>query len=237
MRMIWVAAIVVMFAGCNMGDMAAREPNAPRAGQEASVAKKKEVLQVKEHKSGEWSPELSEEEKATLFAIVEDTLKMCVTQPDRKFSFEEYAITEKMKKDTATFVTLKIKGMLRGCIGSLVPVAPMYQSVHDNAILAALRDHRFRPVSERELGMIDVSISILSPVVEIDSLEEFRIGEHGIILTKGRARSVYLPEVAVEQGWNKEETLSSLSQKAGLSSDGWRNGASFQVFSSVGLSK
>ena len=137
----------------------------------------------------------------------------------------------------ATFVTLKMGGMLRGCIGSLEPVAKLYESVHDNAVNAALKDPRFRPVSAGELPPLDVHISVLSPIVEIDSLDAFKLGEHGIILEKGRHRAVYLPEVAPEQGWSVDETLSSLSQKAGLSADAWRTNTSFSVFSSVVLAQ
>ena len=80
-------------------------------------------------------------------------------------------------------------------------------------------------------------ISLLSPIIDIASVDEFKIGEHGIIIEKGSYRAVYLPEVAVEQKWTKEETLSSLSLKAGMDRDGWRKGAKFKVFSSVVFSK
>ena len=192
---------------------------------------------IKEHKSGKWSPELSEDEKKTLFAIVEDTLDWCVKGGKGEFLFDKYTLTDKMKVRTATFVTLKIKGMLRGCIGSLEPVAPMYESVHENAINAALRDPRFRPVGPLELPKLEIHVSLLSPIVPIASLDEFHVGEHGIIMQKGRYHAVYLPEVAPEQGWTKEETLSSLSEKAGLDGNAWKSGTKFKVFSSVGLSK
>jgi uncharacterized protein (TIGR00296 family) len=100
-----------------------------------------------------------------------------------------------------------------------------------------MEDRRFQPVTAAELPKIEIHISLLSPVTEIASLDGFVIGEHGIIVQKGRRRAVYLPEVAPEQGWTKEQTLSHLSMKAGLSRDAWREGATFKVFSSVGLSK
>lgn len=192
---------------------------------------------IKEHRSGEWTPGLTDEEKQTLFAIVEDTLKWCVNGGRGSFSFDGYKLTDKLKVKTATFVTLKEHGMLRGCIGSLAPVESLYESVHDNAINASLRDPRFNPVAPAELGKLEVHISILSPIRDIASLDEFKIGEHGIIMEKGMYRAVYLPEVAVEQGWTKEETLSSLSEKAGARPDAWKAGAKFKVFSSVALSR
>src|SRR3990172_6712201 len=98
----------------------------------------KEEGKMKEIKSGEWTPDLSDAEKETLFAIARDTLEWCVKGAKGDFSFDKYTLTEKMKQDTATFVTLKIQGMLRGCIGSLAPVEPLYKSVYNNAIKAAI---------------------------------------------------------------------------------------------------
>lgn len=192
---------------------------------------------VKEHRSGEWTPGLTEGEQQTLFAIARDTLKWCVEGGKGKFSFDAYTLTPLMKTNMATFVTLKIQGQLRGCIGSLMPVEPLYMSVHGNAINAALRDPRFSPVRPEELSRIKVDVSILSPIRDIESIKEFKLGQHGIILEKGRYRAVYLPEVAPEQGWTVEETLSSLSMKAGLPPDAWREGARFKVFGSVVLSE
>jgi AmmeMemoRadiSam system protein A len=111
----------------------------------------------------------------------------------------------------------------------------VYLSVHRNAVNAATRDFRFVPVSADELPGIDVHISLLSPVRDIASADEYVLGRHGIILLKGRARAVFLPEVAVEQGWTRERTLSELSRKSGLDRDAWRDGARFQVFESVVL--
>jgi len=198
---------------------------------------KKESVMIKEHRSGKWTPGLTDEEKATLFAIAEDTLNWCVNGGKGKFPIETYAITERLKKYTATFVTLKIQGMLRGCIGSLAPVQPLYESVHENAVKAAREDPRFRPVTPAELKRIEVDVSILSPIADIQSLDEFHLGEHGIIIEKGMYRAVYLPEVAVEQKWTREETLASLSEKAGMEPDAWRKGARYKIFSSVVLSK
>jgi AmmeMemoRadiSam system protein B/AmmeMemoRadiSam system protein A len=210
----------------------ATKPGVPGGG-----ANLKEGRTVKEHRSGEWTPGLTDEEKATLFAIARDTLKWCVEGGKGRFAFDGYTLTPVMKTNTATFVTLKIHGQLRGCIGSLAPVEPLYMSVHDNAINAALRDPRFPPVRPDELRRIEVDVSILSPIRDIPSVGAFKIGQHGIILEKGRYRAVYLPEVATEQGWTVDETLSSLSMKAGLPPDAWKEGASFKVFESVVLSE
>jgi MEMO1 family protein len=212
-----------------------------KAEEPVQAQKKEDTVktEIKEHKSGEWTPNLSDEEKATLFQIVEDSLQWCVNGATNRFSWSKYKITDKMKEPTHSFVTLKINDDLRGCIGSLppYPANKMYESVHQNAVLAATEDHRFRPVTPAELKKINVHISLLSPAKDIASIEDFKLGEHGIIFKKGSARSVFLPEVAVEQGWTREMTFSYLSQKAGLGRDAWKDGASFQVYTSVVLSR
>jgi uncharacterized protein len=206
---------------------------APRA----QPAGRKEEHVIKEVRSGTWSPNLTEGEKETLFRIATDTLNWCVGGAGGAFGFEAYTLTPTLETPYAAFVTLKIGGRLRGCIGSLAPTDMLYRSVHANAVNAALRDTRFPPVRPAELDGLDVEISVLSPIEPIPSLEAFRLGEHGIILQKGMHRAVYLPEVAPEQGWTVEATLTSLSLKAGLPPDAWREGAQFQVFSSVKLGR
>lgn len=193
-------------------------------------------MDIVEKRSGDWSPGLTAAEQETVFAIALDTLKWCVAGSAGRFDTGVYTLTRALRTQRATFVTLHEIGLLRGCIGSLEPEAPLYVSVHDNAVSAALRDPRFPPVSVRELARITVNVSILSPITPVEGPEQFELGKHGIILEKGWHRAVYLPEVAPEQGWTVEETLRSLSEKAGLPSDAWRSGASFKVFSSVVLS-
>jgi AmmeMemoRadiSam system protein B/AmmeMemoRadiSam system protein A len=211
--------------------------NTVARGLDRKQAGVKEGHAVKEHRSGSWSPGLTEAEMKTLFAIANDTLKWCVNGSQGEFEFGKYSITPLLKTNMATFVTLKIQGGLRGCIGSLAPVEALYRSVHNNAVNAALQDPRFSPVQPRELPRIELDVSVLSPIRDIPSIANFKIGQQGIILEKGRYRAVYLPEVATEQGWSVEETLSSLSQKAGLPPDAWRAGATFKVFESVVLSE
>ena len=202
--------------------------------EQAPVSTGKEV-KMKEQQSGTWTPGLADDEKRTLFAIAKDTLDWCVHRKEGAFPIASYPLTPKLKIKTATFVTLKSKGELRGCIGSLAPVEPLYQSVHHNAINAAQEDPRFPPVQPAELPQIEIDVSILSPSRNIAFLEEFKLGRMGIILEKGMHRSVFLPEVAVEQGWTREETLAHLSRKAGLPADAWKKDARFQVFESVVL--
>ncbi len=204
---------------------------------EQTANKEMRKMKIIEHKSGKWSPDLSTEEQETLFAIAKNTLEWCVVNKQRdKFDFGKYNITDKLKTKYATFVTLKIKGQLRGCIGTLAPEEELYLSVHHNAIHAALEDFRFPPVRAAEVPNISISVSILSPVQPIKGWQDFKIGEHGIIIAKKGRRAVFLPEVAIEQNWDAPTTLTHLAMKAGLNPDDWKEGASFAVFESVVLS-
>jgi AmmeMemoRadiSam system protein A len=141
-------------------------------------------------------------------------------------------LPERLQAPSGAFVTLKRDGRLRGCIGYIQPKKPLYQAVLENGANAAVNDRRFWPVASGELSGLEVEVSVLTPPEPIASYEDFRVGEQGIILRKDGRRAVFLPEVAAEQGWTREETLSHLAQKAGLGPDGWREGASFEVFTS-----
>lgn len=144
---------------------------------------------------------------------------------------EGLEITEPMKKNFGVFVTLKMTGELRGCIGNIEPVKPLYRAVMDNTVNSACRDPRFAPVQVSEVDSINIGISVLSPPEEIPDISSFEVGTHGIILKKGGASAVFLPQVAPEQGWDREETLRHLSRKAGLGQNDWKEkDAQFEVF-------
>ena len=130
------------------------------------------------------------------------------------------------------FVTLndRATGALRGCIGEIMPMRPLVEAVAARAVDSALRDPRFSPVSERELAGIRVEVSALTPPKPVASWRDIVLGRDGMTLEKGNAFAVFLPQVAPEQGWDLETTLSYLSQKAGLSADAWREGAKFETF-------
>jgi len=130
------------------------------------------------------------------------------------------------------FVTLndRATGALRGCIGEILPLRPLAEAVAARAVDAALRDPRFPPVSERELGGIRVEVSALTPPKPVASWRDIVLGRDGMTLEKGRAFAVFLPQVAPEQGWDLETTLAHLSLKAGLPSGAWRDGAKFETF-------
>lgn len=122
----------------------------------------------------------------------------------------------------ASFVTLKLNGMLRGCIGSIFPTKPLILDIIDNAKNAAFYDSRFEPLTERELPFLEIDVSILSSIEKIPFKDErdllSKIYPYGIIISDGNNRAVYLPEVW-EQLPNKEVFLKSLKEKAGLHPD------------------
>ncbi len=142
-------------------------------------------------------------------------------------------IPERLKRPAGAFVTLRKKGSgrLRGCIGYIRPLFPLYQAVYENAFSAARRDPRFPPVSKKELAGLEMDISILSPLKPIESPRKFHVGKEGIVLNKDGRRAVFLPEVATNQGWTREQTLEQLALKAGLPPDAWKaKDARFFVF-------
>ncbi len=131
------------------------------------------------------------------------------------------------------FVTLKKYGQLRGCIGRLIPEAPLGQLVGAMAIQSAFNDHRFRPVTAAELKDIEIELSVLTPMKSVPRAEDIVVGRDGVLLQKGRAGAVFLPQVATEQGWSREEMLDQLCLKAGLPEGSWRKGAEFQTFQAI----
>jgi len=143
------------------------------------------------------------------------------------------AIRPGMEQVMGAFVTLTKNHALRGCIGEILPRRPVYQAVVEHAVDAAIDDSRFRPVTKEELGEISIEISALLPPHEVGSYRDIVLGRDGVVLHKGDASAVFLPQVATEQGWGLEETLSQLAEKAGLEPDAWRNGARFEVFQAI----
>jgi len=127
------------------------------------------------------------------------------------------------------FVSLHKAGELRGCVGVVEPDLPLYRAVMDTAIAASLHDPRFPPVAAGELSEIDVEISVLSQPLPV-MITEIRIGLHGLIVTRGRARGLLLPQVAVERHWSPERFLEETCRKAGLARDAWLCGARVEAF-------
>ncbi len=127
-------------------------------------------------------------------------------------------------KDMGAFVTLREHDNLRGCIGNLIGAQPLYLTIREMAVEAAVGDPRFSRVSLAELKDIEIEISVLSPMQRVSSADDIEMGKHGVMVRRGFKNGVFLPQVAIETGWSKEEFLSQLcSQKAGLPADAWKD--------------
>jgi MEMO1 family protein len=191
------------------------------AGKEAPPLKKTDDQTMKKENASGVLP-LSVEQKKRLLEIATQTVATLVK------TGKTFNVAETDPRLTATegaFVTIHKQGQLRGCIGHIVTQEPLYLTVRDMAVAAASQDPRFQPVKSEELGKIDIEISVLSQPRPAKNVDEIKMGVHGVIVRRGPFHTgVFLPQVATETGWSREEFLSQLcSQKAGLPADAWKD--------------
>jgi len=164
---------------------------------------------------------LTEKEKKQLLKIARDTLEARLS--GKKFFLPEIK-NPLLEEKRGVFVTLKKNGRLRGCIGYIQPVEPLAKAVSKMAVQSAAADPRFSPVTHDELKEITIEISALTVPVKIRDAEEIAMGRDGVIVKKGWSQGVFLPQVAEETGWSKEEFMDNLCMhKAGLPRDAWKN--------------
>ena len=128
------------------------------------------------------------------------------------------------------FVTLRKRGQLRGCIGRIVPDLPLPQLVGTMALRSAFDDPRFPPLREDELREIELEVSFLTPLRRVSRPEEVVAGRDGVWLQKAGRSAVFLPQVAKQEGWDREALLENLCRKGGLPAGCWRQGATLSVF-------
>ena len=163
---------------------------------------------------------LSDEDKKLLKEIAYNAIK---TTLESKAYHAPSHLPEKLKTPCGAFVSLHKHGRLRGCIGHFGEDTPLYKTVYRMAKAAAFEDPRFPKVSMSELPDIDIEISVLTPMKRIHSIEEFQLGKQGIYMRKGNRAGTFLPQVADEVTWTKEEFLGHCAQdKAGIGWDGWK---------------
>jgi hypothetical protein len=138
-------------------------------------------------------------------------------------------VTPALGRPAAVFVTLKrpdpagAMPRLRGCIGVLEATLPLYSEVVLTARRAAFEDPRFPPLAAEELDVVTIELSILGPLLRLASPDGIIVGRHGVQLVSGVSRALFLPQVALEQGWDRERLLAQLSRKAGLDDQAWRS--------------
>ncbi len=166
--------------------------------------------------------QLTEGDKVTLLKIARKTIEELVYN-NKITQFDQSQFSDNLKVEAGAFVTLKIDGKLRGCIGRFMPHQPLWEVVRDMAIAAASEDPRFTPVTPEEVERIMIEISVLTPLKPVKSPQDVIVGKHGVYCRSGFASGTLLPQVAVEEGWNAEEFVGYCCKyKAGLDWDCWK---------------
>lgn len=163
---------------------------------------------------------LSRMEKEFLLRLASDSIRCRLEGSPLP---KQETVSESVKQKRGAFVTLHKHGRLRGCIGYIQGIRPLYQAVIDMAEAAAFDDPRFPPVTPEELPELNLEISVLSPLKEVKKLAEIEIGKHGLYLTLGAFSGLLLPQVATENGWDRETFLEQTCLKAGLPPEAYKD--------------
>ncbi len=130
--------------------------------------------------------------------------------------------TERIKTVCGAFVTLHEGEDLRGCIGNISGTKPLIDGIRELAVSSAFRDPRFPPLHRDELEQVDIEISVLTPLEKASSPDEVEVGRHGIMMRSGPRSGILLPQVPIEQGWDREQFLDQTCRKAGLPAGCWQ---------------
>ena len=209
---------------CNSGDIASSEEGGRVVGYWGIALTEKQMPLGELH--------ISEEDKKKLLHIARKTIEeYCIN--NIKFNVESTAVNSTLNLHCGVFVSLHKKGELRGCIGLTASKQPLYLSVQEMAISAACHDYRFKPLMAEELENLEIEISVLSPLKKIENIAEIKLGKHGILIEKDNHSGLFLPQVAADTGWSKEEFLGHCAHdKAHLEWDGWKS-ANIYIFTAT----
>jgi AmmeMemoRadiSam system protein B/AmmeMemoRadiSam system protein A len=162
-------------------------------------------------------------EQQTLLKLARDAIHRHLEQEDAApLDLTSYALTPHLREAGAVFVTLRMRGELRGCIGQLQSFQPLYEAVRQRAVAAAVADPRFSALQPAELQNITVEISVLHPLRRLADWKDVKLGRDGIMIRKGDQGAIFLPEVATEFRYSRPEFWAQLCQKAGLPRDAYR---------------
>jgi uncharacterized protein len=173
----------------------------------------------------DFTPEYSDEERLWLLRLAQESIRSAVC----KKPSQRADATPHLRQARGAFVTLHEDGKLRGCVGMVIALKPLDETICEMARAAALEDTRFSAVTEAELARLQVEISVLSPMFEI-APEDVVVGRHGLMVSYGNHRGLLLPQVAPQWGWDRETFLAQTCRKAGLAPDSWRRGAKLEAF-------
>lgn len=162
---------------------------------------------------------LNEGEKEKLLALARQSVEHIV----REGKLVDVVETgdEVLDQEHGAFVTLRQEGNLRGCVGYTSAAKPLYETVRDTAALAAVRDPRFLPVKPEDLPRLEYEISVLSPLVHVSDIHEVEVGRHGLLIKNCHREGLLLPQVPVEQHWDRTRFLQETCRKSGLPEDSW----------------
>jgi len=213
--------------GANKLKVLKSSTSAEASGDESKVVGYLSAVMVKDNKkkveeNNEMKELLNTEQKEELLKLARDTISFYL---DEEKPLDTSSDDETLNEVMGVFVTLRKNQQLRGCIGSIVGTKPLYLGVRDMAIASATQDFRFKAVTKDELGDIHIEISVLTPLEQITNTDEIILGKHGVLVRDAYRNGVYLPQVATETGWSKEEFMNSLcGQKAGMDSSAWKDG-------------
>jgi len=160
-------------------------------------------------------------EKSELLALARKSAEYAVRE--KKMYEPTASASEVLNQERGAFVTLRKSGELRGCVGYTSAAKPLYMAVRDTATLAALRDSRFQPVSASELPQIDYEVSVLSPLRRVLDIRQIKVGQHGLLMKNGAYEGLLLPQVPVEEKWDRQTFLDEICAKAGMRSGCWKD--------------
>jgi AmmeMemoRadiSam system protein A len=161
----------------------------------------------------------TDEERSLLKELAKNSIEKALFNKEGK----ELRIPETLKKKMGAFVSLKTAGELKGCIGYIRGQLPLDETIRQMAVEAAFHDPRFTPLNEKEWKETDIEISVLTPMRRIEHIEEIEVGVSGIYVERGFNSGLLLPQVATENGWDRETFLEYACMKAGLPRDAWKS--------------
>jgi AmmeMemoRadiSam system protein B/AmmeMemoRadiSam system protein A len=164
---------------------------------------------------------LNGREKSELLALARKSVEYAVRE-GKPYELTASA-SEVLNQERGAFVTLREAGELRGCIGYTSAVKPLYMTVRDTATLAALRDTRFHPVSSSELPQLEYEVSVLSPLRRVLDIRQIKVGQHGLLMKNGSSEGLLLPQVPVDEKWDRQRFLEETCAKAGMRSGCWKD--------------
>lgn len=173
---------------------------------------------------------LNDDHKRALLSFARKTIRQFLTTDTTPLA---RGFDPVLQRKQGAFVTLKKHGELRGCIGHMAENLPLCQAVGAMALQAAFNDRRFPSLRLAELPEIEIEISVLTPFQAINGTDGINIGRDGVVIKKEGRSAVFLPQVALEQGWNRNQMLGQLCRKAGLSPESWKEGAQLYTFQAV----